>query len=208
MWTKRLLLSLGPALLMATSAFAIPFNVTLNKPATLAGVFGVLRPASGWATNPVAPAGSIDDGVFRPESTTWNDGSIWWDATVAGSGNNTITIDLQGAYNITGIITQADNNDDYEIDYFNPYLSSWVGLGYWPAIGGWGLTTRPYPDQVTPYPISFTASEIRLSAFQGDGYYSYSEFEAFGEPVPEPSTVVLLGAGLVAAGRRLRSRRQ
>ena len=113
MSTKHFSMILGSALLCATSASAIPFNVTLNKPASLSGVFGVLRAGSFWSPNPVAPAGSIDDGIFRPEHTVWNDGSIWWDASVEGAGSNTITIDLLGAYRISGIITQADDNDNY-----------------------------------------------------------------------------------------------
>jgi hypothetical protein len=204
MSVRKLGFVLSLSLLSAGSALAVPVNVTLNKPATLDGLFGVLRPGSGWTANPVDPAGAIDDGVFRPESTVWNEGSIWWDADVDGSANNTITIDLEGEYAITGIITQADNNDNYNIEYFDPFLGSWQELGYWGATCCYGLTTRPNGDQVTPLPISFNASAIRLSAFGGDGFYAYSEFEAFGEPVPEPATVTLMAAGVVGVLRRRR----
>jgi hypothetical protein len=202
----KLGVALSLSLLFASSALAVPTNVTLNKPATLSGVFGVLRPASGWASNPVDPAGSIDDGVFRPESTVWNEGSIWWDASVAGSERNTITIDLQGPYAITGIITQADNNDYYNIEYFDPLLGSWRELGAWGPTCCFGLTTRPSGDQVTPYGINFNASAIRLSAFGGDDFFAYSEFQAFGEPIPEPATAALMAAGLAGLVRRRRAR--
>ncbi|HEX9022770.1 MAG TPA: PEP-CTERM sorting domain-containing protein, partial [Geobacteraceae bacterium] len=132
-----------------------------------------------------------------PEQTLWNHGSIWWDATVQGSENNSIVIDLQGIYHITGIITQADNNDNYRIDYFNPNTNSWTELGSWRAVAGWGLMTRPSGDHVTQYPVDFDASQFRLSAFGGDSFYAYSEFQAFGtRAVPEPSTMILLGAGI------------
>ena len=183
--------------LLVATASAAPINVTLNKPATLNGVFGVLAAGSAWdPTQPLGTPGSIDDGVFATEQTLWNQGSIWWDATVRGSESNTIVIDLLGSFHITGIITQVDNNDNYQIDYFNPATSTWVGLGNWTPVGGWGLMTRPNGDQVTQLPITFDASMIRLSAFGGDSYYAYSEFQAFGEPIPEPGTVLLLGAGL------------
>ena len=200
-------LLLALIVLIATTASATS-NVALNKPVTMNGLFGGLSAGSGWdPTQPLGTAGTINDGIFFPEGTLWNAGSIWWDAAVQGSENNSIVIDLQGAYHISGIITQADNNDNYQIDYFNPFTNTWTGLGFWGPVGGWGLMTRPSGDQVTQYTTSFDASQIRLSAFGGDSFYAYGEFQAFGTPVPEPSTFLLIGAGLtgLALWRRKKS---
>jgi hypothetical protein len=193
----RFVLIAGLLMMLGATAAAAPINATLGKPVTLNGLFGVLRAGTSWdPTQPLGTAGAINDGIFASEGTLWNQGSIWWDAAVRGSEANSIVIDLQGAFHISGIITQADNNDNYQVEYLDMVTNAWTIDGFWGPIGGWGLMTRPNADQVTPWPVSFDTTMIRLTAFGGDDYFAYSEFQAWGDPIPEPGTFILLGAGL------------
>lgn len=43
-----------------------------------------------------------------------------------------------------------------------------------------------------------------INGLNGDNYYSVSEFQAFGQAVPEPASLVVLGAGALAAACRRR----
>ena len=56
---RKLGLTLCVSLLFASSVLAVPFNVTLNKPATLTGLFGVSAPGFGLGEKPGRP-GRID----------------------------------------------------------------------------------------------------------------------------------------------------
>jgi hypothetical protein len=196
---KKVLMIAGAAALCGSS-FAI--NVALGKTVTASGHFGELRPASGWEPpGPLAPFSSLTDGVYLPEGSVWHHHTIWWDAAVAGSGANTLTIDFAGLFRLTSAVLQADNNDSYGLE-FRDAGGVWHGLGAFGPIAGFGMTTRG----IGGAPIEATA--MRISAFGGDGFYSVSEFEAHGVSVPEPFTMVLSGAaGVMALRRRLRAKR-
>lgn len=193
-------LTIACAAALCGSSFAI--NVALGKTVTGVGHFGELRPASGWEPpGALAPFSSLTDGVYLPESSVWHHDTIWWDATVGGSESNYLEIDLGGLFRTDFYVLQADNNDKYGV-YWRDKFGSWHGLGFFVEVGGFGMTTRAGGSA----PIEVTA--FRIFAFDGDDFFSVSEFEAHGVSVPEPFTMVLSGAaGVMALRRRLRAKR-
>jgi hypothetical protein len=194
--------------LISSAALAVPVNVALGAAVTLNGTYGVLRPASGWAANPVAAAATLTDGIYRPAATVWNDGSVWWDAfePSGASAANSIEVALGSLQMIVGLAAQADDNDSYRIEYWNG--ASWVTAWDIPAVGGYGLQARPNPADPTAMFVlgaPITTDRLRFTATGGDGFYSVAEIQAY---TPEPGTLALLGLALAGVGfARRRNRR-
>lgn len=189
-------------------------SITLGKSVTLNGIYGTLRPSSGWDPSlPVASAASLVDGVFNPAAQVWQVDSVWWDATQPGSENNSIEIDLMSNYVIDSFIVQADDNDAYRIEYLDA-ANNWLTAYDIPIIGGFGLQTRPNPaDNTEVFTLGspVITNRLRFTAVSGDGFYSVSEIQAFGASViPEPSMLaiwsLLGGLGMVAVKWQKRNR--
>ena len=203
-WTRRSRSQLF-ALVVATlvgAPLGAQVNVAAGKPVTLEGMFGVLRPGSVWEP-PIAPAdpgSAVVDGAFRPEGTQWTDHTLWWDAMVAGSENNGIIIDFGSVFDIAMVTLQADDNDFYPIDFRVAASDPWTNLGYFGTAGSFGMVTRG------PFPVSFTASQVRLRGSEGDSYYAISEFQAI-TATPEPGSMALFATGLVTLAAAARRRR-
>lgn len=152
-------------------------NISEGKPVTLNGTFGVLRSGAPWSPNPVADAQTIVDGVFLPEETTWNEGSVWWDTNVPESANNNITIDFGGLYHVLYVNIQADNNDWYMLDYLDAD-NNWVEWAGFADVPGYGLVTR-YSVKLDDYGLDRQARAIRIRSIGwDDGYLAVSEFQA------------------------------
>ena len=162
--------------------------------------------SSTWGAGSLANAQSLTDGVFLPTNQQWNLGTVFWNGNVGGDPYNFVTVQLNQLANVSSLTLQADNNDDYGIEYRNNQ-GNWVSLISLVPPRSWGLETT---HQILSSPISTDAFRIR--SVGGDGYYSVSEFQALGTvpAVPEPETYALLlaGLGLISAAVNRRKAKQ
>lgn len=136
----------------------------------------------------------LTDGYVPPEWTGWTAGTnVYWVGT-----QPVFTLDFGSIYNLTGILIQVDNNDDYVMQY-SLNNSSWNNLFFIPHHAGdvgWGMDTFTVQENVFS-PVN--ARYIRAFAVSGDSSYAISEIQAYGttvNAVPEPNSMILLGIGL------------
>lgn len=157
--------------------------------------------------------GSVNDltnGVVLPEATQWNSAGAFaweiWDSRI-GTGSNHIQFDLGGIFRLEDIKISVDNNDTYLMKT-SVDGTSWTTLfTISPSDGeiSWGLDTfsSSLGDPEYEASIDFAptnARYARLSAGNGDRFYSISEVTFLGTPVntvPEPNVLMLLGLALV-----------
>jgi len=175
------------------SANAALYNVAQGASVSLSGNF--FTEYRDWSvSHPDGSPGSreliasIVDGKSLNERTQWDQGTLWWDEH--GQGTATVFIDLGKEFFIDSFRVQADNNDTYRISYYDEGMLEWTDIGHF---GSWGMITRP---MLAP-PDTIRTSQLAVQAIGGDGWYSISEIQAYGQPVPIPAAVWLFGSGLI-----------
>jgi len=205
---KVALIGLISYIAVTGAAQATAVDVALDKPITL--IQGT-QFNNGTATP--APLSVIDDGVFVPEGTCFACAygqSVQWANPQPNNVLFTMQIDLQGSFTITGAIIQADNNDDYQLQYYDATTGLWQLLYDAGPVCCSGLTTRPNGNQTTYASVGpVVTSLVRVVGISGDAGLAVSEVELLGTPtaVPLPASAWLMlsgvgGFGLFAAGRR------
>ena len=137
-------LAAGTALAMTAQAAMAASNVSARRvwpaPASAASC-GVESPGSGWGDPPTAAVSTLYDGGSLAREPAVNIGSVWWDANGPGGDPVTITLDLKHSYSLSQFIVQADNNDEYLLQYLSG--GTWhTAFDVPEVIPGYGLTTR------------------------------------------------------------------
>jgi hypothetical protein len=152
----------------ATQNFTLTINVPIQTdPSNIA----FNKPVSASYTPDFGSPALITNGIMAPEGTVWND----WSYAVQVAG--TLTVDLGQTYGgINRIIVQADDNDNYKVEY-SIDGSAWTIMYDIPLGTDHGLRSR---DSGPLPPVS--ARYIRLSVTGGDSWYSVSEIQAFKNP--------------------------
>lgn len=168
--------------------------------------------------------GVLTDGVIPPRGSFWSDSTVYWTANDGAS----IDIDLGAVHALGGLTMSVDNNDDYVVETSTDgatfteafrFLGSdgpvapvpggleiLTSLSSYPASPG-DLTTPAYVGRTLP---TISARYLRVTAANGDGYYSIGEIQVFSDPaaVPEPSSMAMLALGGLAVGLATRRSRR
>lgn len=173
-------------------------DVLLNKSVSL------VAGSTGSYNNGADNLSVMDDGQFVGEETNYNSAAPY---AVEWSGSDTFEIDLGASYTVDGALIQADDNDNYLIQYLASD-NTWQTLYSADAVSvGYGLRTRPDDDPSTPdvdhttyAPVGPVVTDaIRVTAFGGDNGYAISEVAVSGAAVVPTPAALWGGLGLLSA---------
>jgi len=126
------------------------------------------------------------------------------------------TFYFDSAYYLSDITLSVDNNDDYLIEYTSDGID-WHTLftinenngEITETQGGFDIMNSIAGDDEYLSVLDFetvVAKAVRVSATDGDGNYAINEIQTFGPPVPEPSTMLLFGFGILGIAGIMKNR--
>jgi hypothetical protein len=225
---KMVALLAGAMIMMATSAMALPLSITFSQSGyldqtvidtnndgkiTLNGFsFGdfAIDFIGGTSSLPNDPTkNKLSVNSFTLTNTAGSDKMITVSISDDDFALNPVyptTFNAQSVFGASGLSTEGTSIATFSayLDTTNALFGTGTSLGTWGPLGLTGASSTMFtPLTLTGAPFSLTET---ISITQGSG--SSANFNANVElaPVPEPGTIVLLGAGLLGLGAYSRRR--